>query len=373
MIIIYSFNKRGFEADYWAREIAGASDERYTFVPFNHDPYLGYSRYSRAQLLDNLYFERNPDLMLMYADLVSLIRQRGADAMIADNFFPYHPEFLRTLNVFKVLRTSDGPLAAYDRDFAYVHAYDMVLYHTPAYSPDIDMKAKLQYIGARDARLWMLGLFDQMFDHRKDASTILAHDRDIDVIFVGGMFVNKMPLLAKVKKKFGRRFQLHGLTSWKRNLYFNAKHGFPAWVRPISFQQYVPLYQRAKIGINVHNRGDYTVGGYRLFELPANGVMQISDGGEYLESFYKEGEEVVGHSGAADDLIDKISYYLEHAEERNRIALAGYHRVMRDHRMRKRLLEGAEMIEDGMRQKAQRGQAAAFNGGAFRQDDRDKV
>ena len=51
--------------------------------------------------------------------------------------FPYHPEFLRTIPQYKFLRTSDGPLAAYDRDFAYVHAYDPVLYHSPAYSRDL--------------------------------------------------------------------------------------------------------------------------------------------------------------------------------------------------------------------------------------------
>ena len=52
MKIIYSFNKQGYEADYWARELSAASDERHTFIPFNHDPYLPIARYLRAQLLD---------------------------------------------------------------------------------------------------------------------------------------------------------------------------------------------------------------------------------------------------------------------------------------------------------------------------------
>ena len=37
-------------------------------------------------------------------------------------------------------------------------------------------------------------------------------------------------------------------------------------------------FRYAKIGFNVHNRGDYTVGNYRMFELPANGAMQIMSG-----------------------------------------------------------------------------------------------
>jgi len=343
MKIIYSFNKKGFEAQYWQQEIAAGSGQWGTFIPFNHDPYLDVLRYVRAQLLDNLYFNREPALLQMYEDLRSLIAREGADALIVDNCFPYHPEFLRTLNVYKVLRTSDGPLAAYDRDFAYVHAYDHVLYHSPAYSADLDMEEKLRYVGARRADFWPLGLFDRMFDTSLNEQSILEHPRDLDIVFVGALYVNKMPLLARVKKAFGKRAHLHGLASWKMNAYFNAKHGWPGWIRPISFDQYVPLYQRARIGINVHNRGIYTVGNFRLFELPANGVMQISDGGRFLPRWFTPGKEIVGYEDA-DDLVRKIAYYLDHDDERRDVALAGYRAVVGRHRIRQRLQEAAEII-----------------------------
>jgi len=42
---------------------------------------------------------------------------------MVDTCPPYHPDWLCKLPVFKVLRVADGPLAAYDRDFAYAHAY----------------------------------------------------------------------------------------------------------------------------------------------------------------------------------------------------------------------------------------------------------
>src|SRR5262249_4158675 len=160
--------------------------------------------------------------------------------------------------------------------------------------------------------------------------------RDIDVVFVGALHPNKMPLLATVKRALGARCVLRGLSNVKRNAYFNLKYGFPGWVRPLAFEQYVPLYRRAKIGFNVHNLGDYTVGGYRLFDLPGNGVMQISDGGRYLESFFTVGEEIVGYA-SADELVDKIRYYLAHDEERRRIARNGVRRVLRDHRFAKRM------------------------------------
>jgi glycosyltransferase involved in cell wall biosynthesis len=349
MNIVYSFNKKGFEADFWQREIAAASNEEFRFIPFNHDPYLpDYRLYLRAQLLDNLFFDRDSGLMSLYNDFSAFIQEHQAEAIIVDTCPPYHPEYLLKLPVYKVLRTGDGPISAYDRDFAYLHAYQQVFYHSPAYSADLNMPEKLRYCGQENSDWWPMGLFDARFDRTKTEADILAGERDIDLIFVGALHLGKMAFLAKIKKVFGRRLRFYGFSSLKRNLYFNLKYGFPAWVRPIPFSQFVPLYQRTKIGFNVHNRGDYTVGSYRLFELPANGVMQISDGGEYLNQFFQAGEEIVGYKNV-DDLIDKIRYYLDHDEERQAIVLAGYRRVLRDYRIGKLLLQAGELIKQGMK------------------------
>lgn len=349
MRAIYSFNKSGFEERYWLRELSysrGGGE----IIPFNHGPFVHFSRVMRAQLLDNLYFARDPGLMALYQEIRRLISETKADCLIVDNILPYHPEFLRTLDVYKVMRISDGPLSSYERDFAYLHAYDHVAYHSPAYSADLDMADKLAYLGAKRASFWPLALFDEMFEPQKTEEQLFAQERDIDIIFVGTLFRNKMPVLAKVKKAFGSRVKLRGLGSLKSNVYFNLKHGFPGWVRPIPFEDYVPLYQRTKIGINVHNRGKYTVGGYRMFDLCGNGVMQICDGDEFLSAYYEPGEEVVGY-GSADDLVDKVRYYLDNEAERERIARNGYRRAMADHRIAKRLEDLVAIINEAMGQR----------------------
>ena len=348
LTIVYSFNKRGREAEYWSREIASASCDEYRFVPFNHDPYLDPWSYSRAQLLDNLYFSRHPGLDRLYREFEDLARTTRADAVIVDNFPPYHPDYLRRQALYKVLRIADGPMSAYDRDFAYLHAYDHVLYHSPAYSRDMGMAEKLAYCGARRATFWPLALFDAAFDAAKPEDALFTQERDIDVVFVGALYVNKMPLLATVKKAFGRRCVMHGLSSAKKSAYFALRHRVPMWMRPIPFDAYVPLYQRAKIGFNVHNRGDYTVGSYRLFELPGNGVMQLSDGGEYLDAFFRVGDEIVDYR-SADELVDRLRHYLAQDDERARIARNGYRRVMADHRIATRLREAARLVREGMR------------------------
>ncbi|HKZ39048.1 MAG TPA: glycosyltransferase [Chryseolinea sp.] len=348
MKIIYSFNKREFEAAYWQREIEGASNDRHQFIPFNHDPYLDTSLYLRSQLLDNLYFAKHPGLLRMYSDLQAVIKKENAEALIVDNCFPYHPEFLQNLRIYKVLRTSDGPLTAYDRDFAYLHAYDHVLYHSPAYSKDMGMEEKLRYCGAKRVDFWPLGSFDAICDPSKTEMNIFFGKRDIEVIFIGALHVNKMPLIAAVKKALGRRFRFHGLSNLKKNIYFNIMYRFPKWVTPVPFSQYMPLYQRTKIGINVHNRGNYSVGNYRLFDLPANGIMQISDGGKYLEKFFSVGEEIVSYRDA-DDLIEKVRYYLDNDRERERIALNGFRRVKKDYKIAELLRKGGDIISRGLK------------------------
>ena len=174
---------------------------------------------------------------------------------------------------------------------------------------------------------------------------LLSLARDIDVVFVGALHLGKMAFLAKVKKALGSRCRMHGLASAKKNLYFNVKHGFPGWVTPIAQKDYIPLYQRAKLGFNIHNRGKFTVGSYRLFELPANGVMQLSDGDEYLGTFFDEGNEIVGYVNA-DDLIDKIRFYLNNDDERKRIAANAHRRVMRDYRIEHLLHRAADIIRE---------------------------
>ncbi|MDP1537832.1 MAG: glycosyltransferase [Burkholderiales bacterium] len=345
MKVLYSFNKSGAEAEFWGREIAQASTEGVTFLPFNHDPYLSPNRYLRAQQLDALYYARDPGLMRLYADVESRVREERVDVMLVDTCPPYHPDWLRRIPAFKVLRIADGPLSAYDRDFAYAHAYGLVLYHSPAYSSDMQMGEKLQYIGARRTAFWPLGVFDAAFDPTLPEDKLLSLERDIDVVFVGALHLGKMPFLAKVKKALGSRCRMHGLASVKKNLYFNMKYGLPGWVTPIAHAGYVPLYQRAKLGFNVHNRGKFTVGSYRLFELPANGVMQLSDGDEYLSAFFDEGNEIVGYK-TADDLIDKIRFYLDHDDERKRIAANAHRRVMRDYRIEHLLHRVANIIRE---------------------------
>lgn len=347
MRVLYSYNKRGREAAYWQKEIAQASSDDCVYVPFNHDSYLDPNKYIRAQLLDNLYYDKHPGLMRLYKDFEAVLRAEQIDAVVVDACNPYHPDYLRRFSVYKALRTCDGPIAAYERDLAYAHAFDQVLYHSRAYSEDMEMPEKLAYCGVKRADFWPLAVFRAARDGSLLPHDIRQQSRDVDIVFVGAMHLGKMPLLAQVKRRFRGRLRMHGYTTLKRNAYFNLKFGFPGWIRPLPADAYVPLYCHSKLGFNVHNRGMYTVGSYRLFELPANGVMQISDGGAYLKDFYEPGKEIVAYD-SAEELVEKLVYYLEHEEERIQIAQAGLKRTLRDHTIEVRMRQLTALLRAGM-------------------------
>jgi spore maturation protein CgeB len=350
MKVIYSFNKKGREAQIWERELAESSTNSLEIIPFNHDGYMDVNLYLRAQLLDNLYFAQAGGLTRLYSDIERLLSSSGAEVLLVDNCPPYHPEFLMSLSQYKVLRVNDGPLAAYDRDFAYLHAYDHVLYHSAAYSKDLTMGQKLDYCGAKCHDFWPLALFDAAFNVDLTESELFSLRRTIDVVFVGSFARGKMRELARIKKFFGRRCVMHGLTSPLRNVYFNLKHGFPGWMTPIPIDDFGKLYRRSKIGFNIHNRGKYTVGNFRLFELPANGVMQVSDGGEYLQQFFTPDQEIIG-ADDTDSMIGKIDHYLTRDKERQDVAVAGYRAVLGRHRFKARMAELEPLLKAGMANK----------------------
>lgn len=350
MRIVYSFNKTGEEASHWEREIRALSDPGTAWIPFNHGERLDPGRYWEAARLDRLYQDRDPRLLRLYDELRQLIHDERADTLFVTNCPPYHPEFLRRLEVYKALYSTDDPGATYTRTIPYLHAYDHVFYCSPTYSADMGMAEKLKYCGVRRADWLPLGLFDFEFDPSRSVEGLATRGRDIDIVYVGGCYRQKLELLALVRRRFGARFRMRGVFSLRCNLYLNLRYGYAGWVRPVTLSTRIALYQRAKIGINIH-WSEHGLGNQRLYHLPGNGAMQISDCSAALGQIFEVGREVVGYDNS-EDLLTKITYYLEHDEERQRIAVAGHRRALRDYRFATVTRRAAEQLRKAMREGA---------------------
>lgn len=76
----------------------------------------------------------------------------------------------------------------------------------------------------------------------------------------------------------------------------------------------------------------------RNFEVFGCGGFLLTEDADNLEDYYKDGEEIVIYQNI-DDLVKKIRYYLEHNDEREKIALAGYKRTLQEHTYERRFQE----------------------------------
>jgi len=107
----------------------------------------------------------------------------------------------------------------------------------------------------------------------------------------------------------------------------------------------VKIYNAARINLNLHSSkyheavnpfGDFV--NPRTFEIAACSGFQLVDHRSEPADLFRPGKEIITFD-SIDDLREKIDYYLDHAEERERIAAAGYSRVMREHTMEQRMRE----------------------------------
>jgi spore maturation protein CgeB len=105
--------------------------------------------------------------------------------------------------------------------------------------------------------------------------------------------------------------------------------------RGIAFgDEMVKVIGAAKISLNSVGCSMQRGGNMRTFEVAGIGTFQLID--RYDPAWFEEGEEIVSFSDNVD-LRKKLVYYLEHDQERRRIAKAGRKRALAQHTYKHRM------------------------------------
>jgi spore maturation protein CgeB len=156
--------------------------------------------------------------------------------------------------------------------------------------------------------------------------------RDIDISFVGAPTKNRLELLqqvaeyAQAKKK---KFVVYGG-------YWNKRH---FWSKMLFRKKYSPLhqfipnikipasltaqiYRRSKVCLNIHISNHEGINP-RTFEILGTQSFQLVDQKERLSYFVDPGQHVVSYE-SSKDLIEKLDFYLENENEREKIAKQGF-------------------------------------------------
>src|SRR2546426_11834493 len=97
--------------------------------------------------------------------------------------------------------------------------------------------------------------------------------------------------------------------------------------RPCDPEEMSRVYSRAKNVFNKSDRGEINM---RPFKALACGTLLVTERNtEGLEEMFQDRRHCV-YYGSPSELFALVRYYLEHEEERNRIAQAGHQRFLVD-------------------------------------------
>lgn len=284
--------------------------------------------------VDRLYRERNSHYMRMVDDFVE--RFQDFDLIVMSKYNFIHPEVFvhRLKKPIKVLGFVDDPYSTYTRGIPYLWAFDGAFFISPGYIDDQPFDEAIQRWSGKAAMWWPL---TAPFSRPVTADEKFFRERDVDVVYVGNPYDEKVDRLIQLKRHFGKRMRIHG--RWRANGYYGFVRGllgkpvYPHRVTSLAPEERTRLYWRTKIGFNMHlSDHPSETGNMRMYETPAHGMLMVCDkaaANTHARIFESETEAIYYES--VDDAIGLIEHYLSHDEDRIRIAQAGYERCWRDY------------------------------------------
>jgi len=154
-----------------------------------------------------------------------------------------------------------------------------------------------------------------------------------DVAFIGGADADRYPFFeALVNAIPGLDLHLYG-GYWDRHPRLKKYHrGFATG------RDYRLVIAGTKIAPCLVRRANRDGHVMRTFEVPACGGFMLHERTPELLEFYEEGKEVACF-GSAQELAEKIQYYLAHPQEREAIARSGRARCVPAHSYDNRIQE----------------------------------
>lgn len=100
---------------------------------------------------------------------------------------------------------------------------------------------------------------------------------------------------------------------------------------PVDYYDFAPyVFRQAKINLNITLRSILSGIPLRAFDIMGAGGFLLTNYQSDFLDYFTPGEDFVFFENQAD-LLDKVAYYLEHEEERARIARNGYQRIAAGH------------------------------------------
>ncbi|PZE20610.1 CgeB family protein [Paenibacillus xerothermodurans] len=171
-----------------------------------------------------------------------------------------------------------------------------------------------------------------------------------DINFLGSAYWHRVAFFNRMTRFLAARNTYISGLWWDRLPEYHLlahKISLNHWLEP---EETAGYYNGAKVVINLHravydptmNDNTELIAAVspnpRTFEICACGTLQLVDVRSDLSRFYTPGVEIVTYA-SADELMEKIDYYLQHEEERQEIALNALRRTRMEHTYQHRLAQ----------------------------------
>lgn len=165
-----------------------------------------------------------------------------------------------------------------------------------------------------------------------------------DIVFVGSYYPNRAELFEKLVN-----FDL-GIwgSGWEK---LEAKSKLRRCVKASHTppSEWLKIYSASKIVLVTHyqdpeKRFHVYQASPKIFEAMACGAFTVSDNQRDVFSLFKDGEHLVRFDNPGE-LVKKIKYYLDHSEERERIAMQGREEVLKNHTYEHRIEKLLSVVE----------------------------
>jgi spore maturation protein CgeB len=122
------------------------------------------------------------------------------------------------------------------------------------------------------------------------------------------------------------------------NFYYGSRHpGFP---EKNLFEDAAKKFSLSKIVFNISIKDDINM---RTFETLSTGSFLLTNWIPTLSELFKDGEHLVTYK-TLDEMVEKAKYYLEHDDEREKIAKAGHDEFMSKHTYKHRVEKVHDII-----------------------------
>lgn len=106
------------------------------------------------------------------------------------------------------------------------------------------------------------------------------------------------------------------------------------------FNEAAKTYAQSKVIFNIAMKNDVNM---RCFEVLGSKSFLLTDRVQSIDELFTDGKHLVLYN-SLDEAVEKARYYIEHAEERETIAKAGYEHVLANHTIDHRLNKMFEEI-----------------------------